>query len=63
MARKDLKDRKVSAVSVCGKLLRRGQAITVMSSAVGDRERKMESRGRIKIIKSNKKDMVQIRAR
>ena len=62
MARKDLKSRNVSSVSVCGKMLRLGQSITVKASAVGDRERKMESRGRIKILKSNKKDMVQIRA-
>jgi len=62
MARRDLLSRSVSSVSVCGKMLRKGQSITVTSSAVGDRERKMEARGKIKILKSNKKGMVQIRA-
>ena len=62
MPRGDLKSRRVSSVSVCGKMLRKGQVLTVLASAVGQRERKMESRGRIKILKSNKKGMVQIRA-
>tara|TARA_Y100000034_G_scaffold116791_1_gene155532 strand:- start:42 stop:233 length:192 start_codon:yes stop_codon:yes gene_type:complete len=62
MSRQALKSRSVSSVSVCGKILRKGQTITVPSSAVGPREQKMEDRGRIRIIRSNKKDKVQIRA-
>ena len=62
MARQDLSDRKVSSMSVCGKMLRKGQTITVSESAIGERERKMERRKRIRIIKSNKKGKVQIRA-
>jgi len=62
MARQDLKSRTVSSVSVCGKMLRKGQTLTVKAGAIGSRERKMETRGRIKIVASNKKGMVQIRA-
>ena len=62
MASKDLKSGKGDSVSVCGKMLRKGQSIPVSSSAVGSRERAMERRGRIKILSSNKKGMVQIRA-
>tara|TARA_Y100000310_G_scaffold324758_1_gene387048 strand:+ start:558 stop:749 length:192 start_codon:yes stop_codon:yes gene_type:complete len=62
MSSRELKARKAQSISVCGKMLRKGQTITVSESAIGDRERKMESRGRIRIIKSNKKGKVQIRA-
>ena len=62
MPRADLDQRKVSSVSVCGKMLRKGQTILVAESAVGARERKMADRKKIRIIKSNKPGKVQIRA-
>ena len=48
------------SVSVCGRLLRKGQAITVHETAIGPRERKMETRRRISIRPSNKEGYVQV---
>lgn len=48
------------SVSVCGKLLRSGQSLTVPESAVGPRERVMETKGKIKIRPSNEKGKLQI---
>jgi hypothetical protein len=62
VASNDLMNRKVSSISVCGKMLRKGQVLTVASSAVGDRERKMEQRGRIKILSSNREGFLQVKA-
>ena len=62
MPRADLDKRAASSVSVCGKMLRKGQTILVDAQAVGPRERKMESRGRIKISPSNKAGKLRIRA-
>lgn len=62
MPRRDLDNRHVDSVSACGKMLRKGQAITVQESAVGDRERKMQERGKIRILPSNKKGFVQVKA-
>ena len=62
MPRADLDKRRASSVSVCGKMLRKGQSLPVLKSAVGPRERKLESRGLIKILSSNTKDQVRILA-
>ena len=51
---------KASAVSVCGKILKNGQTVTVADAAIGPRERKMETRGRITIRPSNVKGKSQI---
>ena len=55
-----LKKAVASAVSVCGKILKKGQSILVPETAVGVRERTMERRGRIAVRPSNKKGHVQI---
>lgn len=62
MARAQLDRREASSISVCGKMLRKGQTITVPATAVGVREEKMVSRGKIRVIKSNKPGQVQIKA-
>jgi hypothetical protein len=62
MPRADLNKRSVSALSVCGKMLRKGQTVTVLEEAVGPRERKMASRGRILIRSSNQSGQVKITA-
>jgi hypothetical protein len=49
-----------NTVSVCGKLLQSGQAITVPESAIGAREKKLVARGKIKTRKSNKPGHVQV---
>lgn len=60
MHRSPLKNAQPNAVSVCGKLVKKGQSILVPESAVGPRERKMELGGKIKIRPSNTKGMLQI---
>jgi hypothetical protein len=49
-----------NSVSICGKLLQPGQSITVPESAIGPRERKAESRGKIRVRSSNKPGHVQV---
>lgn len=46
--------------SVCGKLLRQGQSVTVKESAIGPREEKMISRKQIAKRSSNKPGHVQL---
>lgn len=58
--RSPLASAKANAVSVCGKILAAGQTLTVSATAIGDREKLMEKRGRIKIRPSNEKGKVQI---
>lgn len=60
MASSPLRSKSANAVSVCGKILQRGQTITVVETAVGPRERKMAEGGRISIRASNEKGKVQI---
>jgi hypothetical protein len=55
-----LRSAQANAVSVCGKLLQKGQSITVKASAVGPREKTLQARGKIAIRKSNKDGHVQI---
>lgn len=59
-SRSPLRNAQPDAVSVCGKILRNGQSITVPESAVGPRERAMESKGKVKIRTSNEKGKLQI---
>jgi hypothetical protein len=58
--RSPLRNAQPNSVSVCGKLLQTGQSIQVPEAAVGPREKRMESRKKISIRKSNKKGHVQI---
>lgn len=60
MKRSPLHSAKPDAVSVCGKILKAGQTITVADSAIGERERKMATKGSITIRASNKKGQSQI---
>lgn len=60
MARAPLRQKKPSSVSVCGKLLKSGQTVTVPGTAIGDRERKLAERKLIRIRDSNKVGQVQI---
>jgi hypothetical protein len=55
-----LHNAEANAVSVCGKILTAGQSITVPETAIGPRERKMESRGKLLIRSSNKEGQVQV---
>ena len=59
--RTPLRKKTPNSVSVCGKVLRKGQVITVPESAIGPREKKQAARGKIVIRKSNKPDCVQVR--
>lgn len=60
MHRSPLRNAQPESVSVCGKLLRRDQSLTVAESAIGPRERALEAKGKIKIRPSNKSGQVQI---
>ena len=60
MRKSPLEKAKADAVSVCGKILKSGQTITVAESAIGPREQKLEARGKISIRPSNKKGHVQV---
>ena len=55
-----LRSAQPNAVSVCGKLLCKGQSLTVKESAIGPRELKLAARGKISIRKSNKPGHKQI---
>lgn len=55
-----LRQATADSVSVCGKILKAGQSVTVVASAIGPRERKAEERKRISIRPSNEKGKVQI---
>jgi hypothetical protein len=46
--------------SVCGKLLRKGQSVTVLPSALGEREKTMIARGQIYPRSSNKPGYIQL---
>lgn len=58
--RSPLRGAKADSVSACGKLLRSGQSIEVAESAIGQREKTLEARGKIKIRPSSKKGQVQV---
>lgn len=60
MHRSPLRNAQPASVSVCGKLLRSGQTLTVPESAVGPRERALESKGKVKIRASNEKGKLQV---
>jgi len=60
MHRSPLLNAQADSVSVCGKFLRSGQSMTVSESAIGPRERSLETNGKIKIRPSNEKGKVQI---
>lgn len=61
MARQSpLHNAQADALSVCGRLLKRGQVMLVPESAIGSRERKLEQRKLIAIRKSNKPGFLQI---
>ncbi len=60
MHRSPLLNAQPSAVSVCGKLLRTGQTLTVNESAIGARERAAQAKGKVQIRNSNVKGKVQI---
>lgn len=49
-----LRSAQADAVSVCGKILRKGQSLTVPATAIGTREKQLASRGKISIRDSNK---------
>ena len=55
-----LRSAQPNSVSVCGKILRKGQSLTVAESAIGPREQKMVSRKQLQIRKSNKPGFVQL---
>lgn len=55
-----LRSAQPDAVSVCGKMLQKGQSLIVKESAIGPRERKLEARGKIAVRKSNKPGHLQI---
>lgn len=55
-----LRSSQADSLSICGKLLRKGQSTIVPLSAIGPREKKAESRGKIKIRKSNTPGCVQV---
>jgi hypothetical protein len=58
--RSPLRSAQVGSLSICGKLLKKGQSITVPESAVGPRERRKEAQGKITIRRSNKSGFLQI---
>ena len=55
-----LRNAQPGTLSVCGRLLRRGQSVTLNSAAIGSRERSLESRGKIRIRPSNVEGKVQV---
>lgn len=55
-----LRSAQPNTLSVCGKLLRKGQAITVTESAIGPRERTMLARKQIGKRESNQSGYVQL---
>jgi len=55
-----LRSAQPDSVSVCGRLLRKGQAITVKESAIDAKVKKAEARGKVRIRKSNKPGHVQV---
>ena len=55
-----LRSAKPNAVSVCGKILTKGQTISVPETAIGPREKQLEAQKKISIKDSNKKGQVQI---
>ena len=55
-----LRSAQPASVSVCGKILSKGQSITVSETAIGPRERKLASRKKVSIRKSNKPGHLQI---
>jgi hypothetical protein len=60
MGNSPLRNAQASSVSVCGKMLRAGQAILVADTAIGPRERKLVETGKIRIRSSNELGKVQI---
>jgi len=58
--RSALRSKQAQAVSVCGRILRSKQSVTVPETAIGTRERALEKQGKIRIRQSNKPGMVQI---
>jgi hypothetical protein len=61
MAKKSpLRSAQPDTLSVCGKLLRKGQSVTVTESAIGPRERTMLARKQLGKRKSNKPGHVQL---
>ena len=51
---------KPQSLSVCSKLMRVGQIITVPAGAVGAKERRLVARGKIAVRSSNKPGHVQV---
>ena len=60
MLKSPLSQGKAESVSVCGKILRKGQSILVHESAIGPRERAKVAKGDISIRSSNEKGKVQV---
>ena len=60
MRKSPLKSAQADSVSVLGKLLRKGQAITVKETAIGPKERKLVKAGKISLRQSNKDGYVQV---
>ena len=61
MAKKSpLRSAQVGSMSICGKLLRVGQSITVQASAIGPREQKALARQQLVKRASNKPGFVQL---
>ena len=62
MARKPspLRTAKAHSISVCGKMLQKGQSIIVNESAIGPRELTQAQKGKIRIIKAQEKGKKQI---
>jgi hypothetical protein len=58
--RSPLRTAQADSVSVCGRLLKKGQSLTVAKSAIGPREQKLISRGKVTLRKSNKPGFVQV---
>jgi len=60
MRKSPLRTAQADSVSVCGKLLRRGQSLTVKESAIGPKERRLKAAGKISFRDSNKPGHVQV---
>jgi hypothetical protein len=55
-----LRNAQVNSVPACGKILQKGQSITVLETAIGPREKRAAARGKLSIRKSNRPGYRQI---
>ena len=55
-----LSNKKASTYCVCGHLLSAGESVNVPESSLGDWERKLESAGRLRVMKTSRPGIVQV---